>query len=195
MGSTYSLLNEKVNILCKDQSKLTPELATSSGTNISKSLIDHSAVIPVLLTYISVPTLIEDHTCLAGSVPGSWQHIFDSYRRTTKGGLLIAEATGVSDTAQGYLDTLGIWTKEQVEAWKPIVDAVHAKGGVFFCQIWHVGRVSNQVIPAMSTLKIPARTRQYKNGPTCAQAGQRSVSVRLVPTLLPQNRRVMAQQE
>ncbi|KAJ7949726.1 12-oxophytodienoate reductase [Quillaja saponaria] len=53
------------------------------------------------------------------------------------------EATGVSDTAQGITDTPGIWTKEQVEAWKPIVDAVHAKGGIFFCQIWHVGRVSN----------------------------------------------------
>ncbi|KAF9605663.1 hypothetical protein IFM89_018006 [Coptis chinensis] len=64
-------------------------------------------------------------------------------QRTTKGGLLIAEATGVSDTAQGYPHTPGIWTKEQVEAWKPIVDAVHAKGGVFFCQIWHVGRASN----------------------------------------------------
>ena len=61
-----------MNIPFKDQSKLTPELATSSGTNISKSLTDHSAVIPVLLTYISVPTLIEDHTHFAGSVPGSW---------------------------------------------------------------------------------------------------------------------------
>ncbi|XP_061945197.1 putative 12-oxophytodienoate reductase 11 [Populus nigra] len=65
-------------------------------------------------------------------------------QRTTEGGLLIAEATGVSDTAQGYPNTPGIWTKEQVEAWKPIVDAVHAKGGIFFCQIWHVGRVSNR---------------------------------------------------
>ncbi|XVF54267.1 hypothetical protein PTKIN_Ptkin05aG0166900 [Pterospermum kingtungense] len=65
-------------------------------------------------------------------------------QRTSTGGLLIAEATGVSDTAQGYPNTPGIWTKEQVEAWKPIVDAVHAKGGIFFCQIWHVGRVSNQ---------------------------------------------------
>ncbi|XP_034676143.1 putative 12-oxophytodienoate reductase 11 [Vitis riparia] len=64
-------------------------------------------------------------------------------QRTSKGGLLIAEATGVSETAQGYPDTPGIWTKEQVEAWKPIVDAVHAKGGILFCQIWHVGRVSN----------------------------------------------------
>ncbi|KAL6297294.1 hypothetical protein ACE6H2_005436 [Prunus campanulata] len=46
-----------------------------------------------------------------------------------------------------YPDTPGIWTKEQVEAWKPIVDAVHAKGGVFFCQIWHMGRVSNTGFP------------------------------------------------
>ncbi|CBI39234.3 unnamed protein product, partial [Vitis vinifera] len=64
-------------------------------------------------------------------------------QRATKGGLLITEATGVSDTAQGYAHTPGIWTKEQVEAWKPIVDAVHAKGSIFICQLWHVGRVSN----------------------------------------------------
>lgn len=64
-------------------------------------------------------------------------------QRTSKGGLLISEATGVSDTAQGYPHTPGIWTKEQAEAWKPITDAVHAKGGVFFCQIWHVGRASS----------------------------------------------------
>lgn len=37
----------------------------------------------------------------------------------------------------------GIWTKEQMEAWKPIVDAVHEKGGIFFCQIWHPGRIFN----------------------------------------------------
>lgn len=42
-----------------------------------------------------------------------------------------------------YPETPGIWTKEQVEAWKPIVNSVHEKGGIIFCQIWHVGRVSN----------------------------------------------------
>ncbi|KAK4570810.1 hypothetical protein RGQ29_029602 [Quercus rubra] len=78
-----------------------------------------------------------------GNVPQPHAILYYS-QRTSKGGLLIAEATGVSDTAQGYPNTPGIWTKEQVEAWKPIVDAVHAKGGVFFCQIWHSGRVSNQ---------------------------------------------------
>lgn len=63
-------------------------------------------------------------------------------QRATNGGFLITEATGVSDTAQGYPETPGIWTEEQVKAWKPIVDAVHEKGGILFCQIWHVGRVS-----------------------------------------------------
>lgn len=64
-------------------------------------------------------------------------------QRTSKGGLLIAEATGVSNTSLGFPHVPGIWTKEQVEAWRPIVDAVHAKGGTFFCQIWHMGRSSN----------------------------------------------------
>ncbi|KAL6845792.1 hypothetical protein ACP4OV_024367 [Aristida adscensionis] len=90
-------------------------------------------------------------------------------QRTTKGGLLIAEATGVSDTAQGYKDTPGIWTKEQVEGWKPIVDGVHTKGGIFFCQIWHVGRVSsptfqpNGQAPISSTDK-PLKPQLRANG-------------------------------
>ncbi|XP_071691373.1 putative 12-oxophytodienoate reductase 11 isoform X2 [Rutidosis leptorrhynchoides] len=79
-----------------------------------------------------------------GNVPQPHAVLYYS-QRTTKGGLLISEAAGVSDTAQAYRDMPGIWTKEQVEAWKPIVDAVHAKGGIFFCQIWHAGRVSNSV--------------------------------------------------
>ncbi|CAI0396781.1 unnamed protein product [Linum tenue] len=62
-----------------------------------------------------------------GNVPQPHAILYYS-QRTTKGGLLIAEATGVSDTAQGYPDTPGIWTMEQVEAWKPIVDGVHDKG-------------------------------------------------------------------
>lgn len=76
-----------------------------------------------------------------GNVPQPHAAVYYA-QRATAGGLLITEATGVSDTAQGYSDTPGVWTAEQVEAWKPIVDAVHAKGAVIFCQIWHVGRVS-----------------------------------------------------
>uniref|UniRef100_A0A6N2ME68 NADH:flavin oxidoreductase/NADH oxidase N-terminal domain-containing protein n=1 Tax=Salix viminalis TaxID=40686 RepID=A0A6N2ME68_SALVM len=74
-------------------------------------------------------------------------------QRATKGGLLIAEATNVSDTAIGHVHGPGIWTKEQVEAWKPIVDVVHAKGCIFFCQIWHAGRVSNSDKPISSSVE------------------------------------------
>jgi len=83
-----------------------------------------------------------------GNLPQSHAILYYS-QRATRGGLLIAEATGVSSDAQGMSlcpHTPGIWTKEQVEAWKPVVNAVHAKGGIFFCQIWHVGRVSDMGI-------------------------------------------------
>ncbi|KAI3861013.1 hypothetical protein MKX03_026682 [Papaver bracteatum] len=93
-----------------------------------------------------------------GNVPQPHAALYYS-QRATNGGLLITEATGVSETAQGYPETPGIWTKEHVEAWKPIVQAVHDKGGLFFCQLWHVGRVStrdlqpNGITPISSTDK------------------------------------------
>ncbi|GAB4839508.1 12-oxophytodienoate reductase 1 [Ancistrocladus abbreviatus] len=58
--------------------------------------------------------------------------------------LLAPYQMGKFSLSHRYPHTPGIWTKEQVEAWKPIVEAVHAKGGICFCQIWHVGRVSSQ---------------------------------------------------
>ncbi|MCO5591131.1 hypothetical protein L7F22_045112 [Adiantum nelumboides] len=63
-------------------------------------------------------------------------------QRASPGGLLIAEATGVSDTSQGYPHSPGVWTQEQVEGWRPIVQAVHDKGAIFFLQIFHIGRAS-----------------------------------------------------
>ncbi|KAI0529523.1 hypothetical protein KFK09_002075 [Dendrobium nobile] len=103
-----------------------------------------------------------------GNIPQPHAILFYS-QRTTRGGLLISEATGVSDTAQGYPRTPGIWTEEQVEAWKPIVKAVHDKGGVFICQLWHVGRVSSHVYqpngqaPISSTDK-PIRPQIHHDG-------------------------------
>uniref|UniRef100_A0A0E0PV22 NADH:flavin oxidoreductase/NADH oxidase N-terminal domain-containing protein n=1 Tax=Oryza rufipogon TaxID=4529 RepID=A0A0E0PV22_ORYRU len=81
-------------------------------------------------------------------------------QRATSGGLLVTEATGVSDTAQGYPDTPGIWTQQQVEAWKPIVDAVHRKGALFICQLWHVGRVSTNEYQPDGQAPISSTDRQ-----------------------------------
>ncbi|KAH7519274.1 12-oxophytodienoate reductase 3 [Ziziphus jujuba] len=66
-------------------------------------------------------------------------------QRSTKGGFLITEGTLISNTAAGFPHVPGIFTDEQVESWKKIVDAVHAKGSIIFCQLWHVGRASHQV--------------------------------------------------
>ncbi|KAJ0795470.1 putative 12-oxophytodienoate reductase [Helianthus annuus] len=83
-------------------------------------------------------------------------------QRTPKGGFLIAEAAGVSDISQTSPEMPGIWTKEQVEGWKPIVDAVQAKGGIFFCQLIHVGRVLETGNTVSQTLKaVWAQLRQH----------------------------------
>ncbi|CAN7134519.1 unnamed protein product [Brassica rapa subsp. narinosa] len=98
-----------------------------------------------------------------GNVPQPHAALYYS-QRATPGGLLITEATGVSETAMAYHDMPGIWKKEQIEAWKPIIDAVHSNGAVFFCQLWHAGRVShrdsqpNGEAPISSTDKPLAET-------------------------------------
>lgn len=56
--------------------------------------------------------------------------------RATSGGLLISEGLAPDSRGRGFPRTPGIYTNEQVEAWKPITEAVRAKGGVFFAQLW-----------------------------------------------------------
>src|SRR5258705_2117224 len=67
----------------------------------------------------------------------------DYYGRRASAGLLITEASQVSQQGQGYQDTPGIYSKEQVAGWRKVTDRVHEKGGRIFIQIWHVGRVSH----------------------------------------------------
>jgi 2,4-dienoyl-CoA reductase-like NADH-dependent reductase (Old Yellow Enzyme family) len=65
-------------------------------------------------------------------------------QRASKGGFMLTEAAPVHPTGHGYPCTPGLHTDDQLKAWKPIVEAVHAKGAVFFTQLWHVGRASHQ---------------------------------------------------
>ncbi|CAI8606507.1 unnamed protein product [Vicia faba] len=83
-------------------------------------------------------------------------------QRTTKAAFLIGEASGVSPTAQGYPNTPGIWTREQVDAWKPIVKGVHEKGGIFFCQLWHAGRVSKHEFQAQGKPPISCTDKRLR---------------------------------
>jgi len=64
-------------------------------------------------------------------------------QRATAGGLLIAEASPVAASGFGSPGVPGIYSDAQIEGWRKVVDAVHAKGGVILLQLWHVGRVSH----------------------------------------------------
>ncbi|WP_078120087.1 alkene reductase [Thiosocius teredinicola] len=65
------------------------------------------------------------------------------YRQRATAGLIITEATQISPMGQGYIDTPGIYSADQIEAWGSVSDAVHAAGGKLFMQLWHVGRISH----------------------------------------------------
>jgi len=65
------------------------------------------------------------------------------YRQRAAAGLIVAEATQISQQGQGYAFTPGIYTEAQVAGWRLVTGAVHAEGGRMFLQLWHVGRISH----------------------------------------------------
>ncbi|GAL17070.1 2,4-dienoyl-CoA reductase [Vibrio maritimus] len=65
------------------------------------------------------------------------------YAQRASAGLIVAEGTQISPMGQGYAWTPGIYSQEQIAGWKKVTDAVHAKDGAIFAQLWHVGRVTH----------------------------------------------------
>jgi 2,4-dienoyl-CoA reductase-like NADH-dependent reductase (Old Yellow Enzyme family) len=65
------------------------------------------------------------------------------YTQRASAGLILSEGIPVDPMGVGYRNVPGIWSPEQVEAWKPITRAIHERGGHIFAQIWHVGRISD----------------------------------------------------
>ncbi|MGU3539446.1 alkene reductase [Methylobacterium sp. A54F] len=63
------------------------------------------------------------------------------YSQRAGAGLIISEATGITQEGLGWPFAPGLWTNEQVEAWKPVVKAVHDAGGRIVAQLWHMGRL------------------------------------------------------
>jgi N-ethylmaleimide reductase len=104
----------------------------------------------------------------AGRVPHALNALYYEQRSdpATGAGLIVSEGTQVSPLGQGYLDTPGIYSPEQVAGWKLVTDAVHRKGGKIVAQIWHVGRISHTSLlpageqPVSSTAK-PANTKTF----------------------------------
>lgn len=68
------------------------------------------------------------------------------YTQRVGAGLIITEAINISIQAIGSPLTPGIYTTEQIEAWKKVTQDVHANGGVIYAQLWHTGRVGHSLV-------------------------------------------------
>ncbi len=80
----------------------------------------------------------------AGDVPNAINAEY--YAQRASAGLIITEASQVSPQGKGYPGTPGIYSNEQVQGWRQVTDAVHARGGKIFLQLWHVGRISHPTL-------------------------------------------------
>ena len=89
---------------------------------------------------IALSPLTRTRADMAGKV-GELQATY--YAQRASAGLLITEATAVDGVGRGGAYCPGLWSDDQIEGWKQVTDAVHARGGLIFSQLWHAGRLSH----------------------------------------------------
>ena len=87
-----------------------------------------------------------------GNVPRGMNVTY--YEQRASAGLIITEGTQISPQGVGYPGTPGIHSAAQIAGWRRVTDAVHAKGGLIFLQLWHVGRVSHPSLQPEAALPV-----------------------------------------
>ena len=102
---------------------------------------------PISLGDLTLPNriimapLTRNRAAMPGNVPQTMNVTY--YAQRSGSGLIISEAAQVSPDGVGYPATPGIHSEEQVKGWHAVTDAVHAKGGRMFLQLWYCGRISH----------------------------------------------------
>ncbi len=130
------------------------------------SLFDPHALGPLVLANRIVMAPLTRNRAGPGLVPTDLAATY--YAQRASAGLIITEATQVSAQAQGYQDTPGLYTQDQIDGWRRVTDAVHRQGGRIFVQLWHVGRIShvdlqpNGAAP-VSASALRAQTKTFVN--------------------------------
>ncbi|EPA99375.1 alkene reductase [Pseudomonas sp. G5(2012)] len=119
---------------------------------------------------IALPPLTRSRSTQPGDIPNALMSAY--YRQRATAGFMITEGTQIEPRGQGYAWTPGIYSPEQVAGWQQVTRAVHEEGGIIFCQLWHVGRVSHtslqpdgQAPVAPSALKATAVKVFIETGP------------------------------
>jgi N-ethylmaleimide reductase len=132
----------------------------------------------------------------AGNVPT--QLMAEYYRQRAHpeagAGLIVTEASQISPMGQGYQDTPGIHSPEQVAGWQHVTRAVHEAGGKVFIQLWHVGRISHSKLlpggaqPVSSTARV-AKTRTFVEGAFVPVSEPRALRTDEIPGIVADYRR------
>ncbi|PPJ41277.1 MULTISPECIES: alkene reductase [unclassified Pseudoxanthomonas] len=130
----------------------------------------------------------------AGLVPGVFAATY--YAQRASAGLIITEATQISALAQGYQDTPGLYTQDQIDGWRQVTDAVHARGGRIFAQLWHVGRVSHVDLlggaAPVAPSAIRAQTKTFVNNGFADVSEPRALDIDELPGILDDFRQAAA---
>jgi len=131
----------------------------------------------------------------SGNVPSQMAATY--YSQRAGAGLIITEATQVGPGAQGYISTPGIHSQEQVAAWRAVTDAVHAKGGLIFVQLWHVGRIShpdfrNGELPIAPSAIAPRALQTYTPGGMKDIPAPRALETSEIPGIVDEFRQAAA---
>ncbi len=113
---------------------------------------------------IAMAPLTRNRAIEPNTVPSPLAPLY--YRQRAAAGLLISEATQISQQGQGYVWTPGVFSDPQVEAWRKVTDAVHEEQGHIFLQLWHVGRISHVSLQPeggapVAPSAIPAKTKTF----------------------------------
>ncbi|KAI7849975.1 hypothetical protein BDC45DRAFT_488643 [Circinella umbellata] len=109
----------------------------------SSTLFQSTKVGPYELKHRVVLAPLSRFRCDEEGVPK--EMVLEYYKqRTTEGGLLITEATSVSENAGGYPGGAGLYTENQIQGWKKVVDTIHDNGGIVYSQLWHPGRATSK---------------------------------------------------
>ncbi|MEK9281760.1 MULTISPECIES: alkene reductase [unclassified Bradyrhizobium] len=113
----------------------------------------------------------------------------DYYGQRASAGLLVTEASQISQQGQGYQDTPGIYSKDQVAGWRKVTDRVHEHGGRIFIQIWHVGRISHTALQANGAAPVApsalrAKGKTFVNGTFADVSEPRALELSEIPGII-----------
>ncbi|MDZ4367766.1 MAG: alkene reductase [Afipia sp.] len=161
----------------------------------ASKLFDPYKLGAVTLTNRAVMAPLTRNRAVAGFVPNPLA--IEYYGQRASAGLLITEASQVSQQGQGYQDTPGIYSKEQVAGWRKITDRVHERGGHIYIQLWHVGRISHTTLQAnggapVAPSAVRAKGKTFVGGTFADVSEPRALDLGEIPGIIENFKRASA---